>query len=598
LLFFSDFWLKFIPTNVDQFSLFKIAYLIGKVEICMKKVYVAALGAIVSLFVPQVASLVHACGGTFCDSGPQTMPVEQTGENILYVMDGENVEAHIQIQYKGAAGRFAWVLPVQALPSFEIGSQPLFDAMLQGTVPTVQTRSVSACTVVGNSRNESGVAYSSSGPASDSGTVSKPTKPTVVKREQVGAFDITVLKGGSVQELVDWLDTNGYQQNPEASPILQEYLTKNYLFVAVKLVSGSETGDIHPLVVRYPGTEPCIPLKLTKIAATENMGVRAFFLGNDRVVAKNYKNVELNPARIDWKNRGDNYNDVVASAVDSPVANGHAFVTEFVGETTRIPRDSLYSYRWNANNFVNIQPDKVVSLLESQELVLCKSTSGCTFQHPLISSLLHEFVPVPEGMNEGTFYSCLSCYADKIDMSKWDGALFAQKFDERIVKPGMHAQELLQKWPKTTRLFTMISPSEMTEDPEFVVRKNLPDVSNLIEGTITNTCNVSWVDTSNDHKVYFQSAQDWPTFTNEMPYVERIVEYPESGEPIVLVDNHDKINKLLATHAASFPEPQTVINVGNKGGCQYPAGGSQGVPAHLLTIGALTFFLYRWRRRA
>lgn len=26
----------------------------------------------------------HACGGTFCDAGPTSMPVDQTGENIVF----------------------------------------------------------------------------------------------------------------------------------------------------------------------------------------------------------------------------------------------------------------------------------------------------------------------------------------------------------------------------------------------------------------------------------------------------------------------------------------------------------------------------------
>jgi len=52
--------------------------------------------------------------------------------------------------------------------------------------------------------------------------------------------------------------------------------------VAVKLQPGAGVNEIHPLVVRYPGSAPCIPLKLTAIAATEDMAVRAFFLGDRR----------------------------------------------------------------------------------------------------------------------------------------------------------------------------------------------------------------------------------------------------------------------------------------------------------------------------
>jgi hypothetical protein len=181
----------------------------------------------------------------------------------------------------------------------------------------------------------------------------------------VGTFDITVLKGGSVQELVDWLNTNGYQQNPEAPPILQEYLTKNYLFVAVKLVSGTDTGDLYPLVVKYPGTEPCIPLKLTKIAATEDMGVRAFFLGNERVVAKNYKNIELNKVRLNGRGNADKYKFVVSSAIDSAVSDGHGFVTEYAGASSNVTSSNLYSTAWKASDFLEIEPESVISVLQS-----------------------------------------------------------------------------------------------------------------------------------------------------------------------------------------------------------------------------------------
>src|SRR5688572_12240390 len=91
-----------------------------------------ALGAVAA---PRPA---EACGGTFCDSGPATMPVEQTGETILFVLDGAEVEVHIQIAYdpNTEASQFAWVVPVTALPEFSVGSQQLFANLLVGTVPS------------------------------------------------------------------------------------------------------------------------------------------------------------------------------------------------------------------------------------------------------------------------------------------------------------------------------------------------------------------------------------------------------------------------------------------------------------------------------
>src|SRR6187399_3197162 len=94
-------------------------------------VTLTALGSVLMQAAPA-----RACGGTFCDTGPRAMPVDQTGENILFVMEGGKVEAHIQIQYRGDAARFSWILPVPALPQIEVGSDPLFAKLLAGTVPT------------------------------------------------------------------------------------------------------------------------------------------------------------------------------------------------------------------------------------------------------------------------------------------------------------------------------------------------------------------------------------------------------------------------------------------------------------------------------
>ena len=93
----------------------------------------AATAALLTWAVPSSA---HACGGTFCDAGPQSMPVDQTGENILFVIEDGRVEAHIQIQYTGNPEQFAWIVPVMATPEVSVGSDQLFQNLLDATVPT------------------------------------------------------------------------------------------------------------------------------------------------------------------------------------------------------------------------------------------------------------------------------------------------------------------------------------------------------------------------------------------------------------------------------------------------------------------------------
>ena len=206
-----------------------------------------------------------ACGGMFCDS-VQSMPVDQSGENILYAVDEVEgtVETHIQIQYQGAASRFAWVLPVQALPTFGVGSQPLFDAMLQATVPTYGYSVQNLCAPPSNAFGAGGSSDGFPGSAGSGGSDSG-GGPTVVYQAQVGAFDVTVLSGGTAKEVIDWLDANGYQQNPAAEPILADYLAKNYLFAAVKL-----TGE--PLTTRVEAGRSAGGRRYTREVSTDAQG--------------------------------------------------------------------------------------------------------------------------------------------------------------------------------------------------------------------------------------------------------------------------------------------------------------------------------------
>ena len=62
----------------------------------MLRLHTASRFALVATALWSAAPDARACGGTFCDVGPAAMPVDQTGENILFVIDEGFVEAHVQ----------------------------------------------------------------------------------------------------------------------------------------------------------------------------------------------------------------------------------------------------------------------------------------------------------------------------------------------------------------------------------------------------------------------------------------------------------------------------------------------------------------------
>ena len=527
---------------------------------CLATATTAGLcAAALTLSIPQTA---EACGGTFCDAGPQSMPVDQTGENILFVIDGADVEAHIQIQYdpETNADQFAWVIPVLEIPEFEIGSDPLFQALLTSTVPSYGLNFQAEFCGGGDDGlggNDGGYDPTGGGTsgAGETDGYGEPPPTEVLLEATVGAFDIVVLQSTDVADLMQWLGDNGYQQDPAAEPIFQEYLDESYLFAAFKLTTSAEVDQIHPVVLKFSTGEACIPLRLTKIAAKNDMEVRTFFLGNARTVPRNYRHVLVNPLKIDWlnlSNIAENYKDVITQAVDAFEANGHAFVTEYAGQTSVIDpfmqQFNVFSPSWNAAPFAAAEPIDVAALLEGQGLLQCFEGQFCNYFHPLLPGLLAQYLPIPDGIEDFDFYTCTECYQDLIDLNAWDAQAFSDALQTRIIAPGEHAQELTQTWPYLTRMYTTISPGEMTEDPFFHQNPNLEDVANIRMATQTQLCTGDSLVTLPDGREIFipQDPGTWPEFPNELPWEAEVQTIALSGAPMTLVDNNEIINQAIA----------------------------------------------------
>ncbi len=525
-----------------------------------------ALALAAPLLVPSVA---QACGGNFCDvSGPANtpvMPVDQTGENIAFHIGDGYVEAHIQIQIDPDSGAesFAWLIPVSAVPEFEVGSQLMFDALLAGSVPSYgMTTTTDFCGEEDEiGEGESGGPLDSGGSedgwGDEGGDEGGQDEIDVVFQGSVGTFDLAVLDGDSVASIMQWLGDNGYQQDPNAEPILAQYLEEGFLFAAMKLSADTGLSDIHPIVIRYPGTEACLPLRLTAIAAAENMDIRTFFLQEARTVPVNYRHVQVNPLKLDWLDSAANYREVITMAVDAGGADGNAFVTEYAGSTAVIDTSAVFSKFWDADLFVGYvdSPVEVVHILDVQGLMSChpEQSAECNYNHPLVEGILDQFIPVPVDVDAVDFYACLECYVEDIDLESWDAAAFSAMLDERVVQPGLAASTLIRDNAYLTRMYTTISAAEMGEDPMFRVNDTLPDVPATRVAQQTNHCDGSATVTLPDgREVLFPEQIDmtWPEFDEQMPWEEEVdQENMAKNAPLIsLVDNTEAIDAMLKNH--------------------------------------------------
>ncbi len=91
---------------------------------------------------------------------------------------------------------------------------------------------------------------------------------------------------------------------------------------------------IRPVVLEMQDADPCVPLRLTSIAASEELSVVVTLAGPGRAVPMNHLAVEVNSTRINWFGQANNYQQLVAAAIDE--AAGRAFVTESAQPGTQL----------------------------------------------------------------------------------------------------------------------------------------------------------------------------------------------------------------------------------------------------------------------
>jgi MYXO-CTERM domain-containing protein len=430
----------------------------------------AGAALLLALATPGAA---RACGGFFCN---QSIPIDQSGEQIVFSIRPDGVTAHILIQYQGNARDFSWVVPVMSRPQIKLGTTALFTTLLTRTQPRFQIdpRTTDFCRADPKSTSAGATADSSRNPG---GSVN------VVEMREVGPFATVILESKDAAELITWLKQNGYDQPPESTPLIEHYVKQGMLFVALKLKQDAATGEIQPLVLEMPHPEACVPLILTRVAAVRDMPVQVFVLGKHRAFPRNWFHVEINQKRIDWLSGGANYRQLVTEAINE--AAGRGFVTEYAGGTEQFASLLL---RPGGFDLTALKGTTQAHTAVSQVLALGLPRDA------LLLALLRKYAPMPEsvratGISENQFYSNFSVYGPALASTPVDGAAFAAELEMRIITPLREAQAMLDAQPYLTRLYATVSPDEMTRDPLFHFNPDLPPVSNVhMARAVFGTC--------------------------------------------------------------------------------------------------------------
>lgn len=556
------------------------------------------------------ASTAKACGGFFCN---RSQPVNQAAERIIFSHNADGTTtAMIQILYSGPSESFAWMLPVNGNPDISVSSNSAFQQIQSATNPSYRLN----VEVEGQCDQEDfgrgpGFPSSDAGSSFDSSAANDAGAPpvTVVNQGSVGPYDFVIIAVDQAADDIalvatEWLQENEYDVSELGRDRLVPYLESGMNLLAFRLTKGRDAGEIRPVVLSFGAGLPSIPLRPTAAAATPDMGIMVFVLGESRAIPANYLDLEINEARLNWFNASSNYNQVVTQAANE--AGGQGFVTEFAGDAGFL-EERIFPARideqWEFNQ------------AEEDNFRMLTETAG-TFQgwDGVIEVFLAELTK-PESISE-EFWAAdpLSAIRDDYYNNaeppyegptvEFNRESFIARMEAEVIDPVRETAVLFQGGRTMTRLYTTMSPEEMTMDPVFDFNAELPDYSNshtarqIIEcGRGIRRSEAGWRVVLDNGVVIRGGSRNWPLATSEMPAMAIARRVGNTGTGEVIMTNAAAIVGAVNANNEANPRiyPRGLIA---GGGCSVSAGslgdaglGGAGFGAFMLLGAAL------WRRR-
>ena len=208
---------------------------------------------------------------------------------IFYEADTQTETLVVSMTYQGTAKDFAWIIPTPGQPEVERGSRTLFTEISD--------------LIYGDS-DYGYYGYPTSGAleetAVDSGV-------TVVEEKQVDYYDVTVLEATSGQDLLTWLNDNGYSYPEEKQYILNDYVSAGWYFTAMKINAES----VDKTVAEALHTGQAVPVQLTFTAANLVYPLRISAVTEDTTT---YQTIDLyifDDHKVEAGQFSENYGDWV-----------------------------------------------------------------------------------------------------------------------------------------------------------------------------------------------------------------------------------------------------------------------------------------------
>lgn len=345
------------------------------------------------LILPSSPDDAEACGGFFCSN----TPIDQNAERIIFTINGDDtITAIVGINYVGEAEDFSWIVPVPTVPVLDVAETNTINVLDFATSVRVNAPSYYCGTVMPSFYGFGG---GGDGPVLDEGAV--------------GPYDYVVLGSEDPDELITWLRDNNYRVTEDMEPLIDVYVQEGMNFLAMKLQTDAEVSDIQPIMMTYVAENPTIPLRLTAVAAVENMPVITWIFAEEQYVPVNFANPTVDFSQLQQPNdvldtgRYRNYFFRATNAYPQirnellQSYDGHAFVTEFAQ-----PTDGLVDNRLGDAHYSElVERFPYVTRLYAQ-LSPDQMTVDPTFMPDKTAADVSNFISLDDYVDPIRYYGC------------------------------------------------------------------------------------------------------------------------------------------------------------------------------------------------
>jgi len=480
---------------------------------------------------PTDARACGACVSPQPPPGSAEYPVLQNAERVLFYVDKDkSTIAWVEVRYQGLAENFGWVLPLPKQPEVSVGSTLVFDRLDDATAQRFVIKydpkrenchdPMDGCDPSSRppwSGSSSGASSSSGGGMADAGTGSSSGGPNsgpdgveVLDHGQTGPYDYVVVKGSDAKQLTDWLNKNKYITPKEALPIIDSHVKKGDVFLAIKLSNGQGVEAIKPVVLKMKDADPCVPLRLTSVAAVKDMSVVVTVAGPGRALLKNHLDVVPNPLKINMFKKGNNYPQVVSEAIDE--AGGHAFVTEYSQPSNNLSIKLKSGLNEKGIEVATNVYDFAIAMFKTNKTWLGPGAVELIDKEAKLADLIpYKAKSAADAL--GWIWSCGSLWGNggfgsnqpcnwkgaqltiqSAKQTPFPGAKVAKALKEGIIDPVYAVADGMAAAKQVTRMVLRIDPQEMDRDPIFAFNTDgaLGNVDNTYTVTWKRICEDGW----------------------------------------------------------------------------------------------------------